>query len=187
MWLFTRYGFFSFACARNADGSLDSDTVLFRARRKSHLQNLQSRFPMLVAGEIASLVERDYRYLLAVPKNDWTGVLSAIAEEQVGSSTGAENVDALQRVWDAMYSFQSSERQRALVQYTDDGAIANPEGLTADDLAEQRVLCPECRRKVFVSWPEGWDGHAGYACSIGGGTPEERKANFKEQYRRLFR
>ena len=41
--------------------------------------------------------------------------------------------------------------------------------------------------KVFVSWPEGWDGHAGYACVVGGATPEKRKANFKFRYRYLFR
>ena len=44
MWLFTRYGFFSIACARKPDGSLDPDTVMVRARRIAHLKSLRKQF-----------------------------------------------------------------------------------------------------------------------------------------------
>ncbi len=198
MWIFTRYGFFSIACARQTDRTLDPDKVMVRARRKQHLQSLQSRFSAIAASAIVTLPDRDYRYRIIVPKKDWSAIMTALAEEQTWSNFknetarfqgagGSDYVNALHHVWDVMYGFQRSERQRALVERADDGAITNAEDLTADDLAEEKVLCPACRRKVFASWPEGWDGHAGYACGIAGDTPEERKANFKERYRRLFR
>lgn len=54
-------------------------------------------------------------------------------------------------------------------------------------LAQERVLCPACGRKTFAAWPEGWDGYAGWNCTIEGATPEERKANYKRRFGRLFR
>jgi hypothetical protein len=62
MWLFTRYGFYSIACANKPDGSLDTQTVMVRARRIAHLRSLQKRFPALAAGEILTWPKRDYRY-----------------------------------------------------------------------------------------------------------------------------
>jgi hypothetical protein len=47
MWIFTRYGFFSIACADKPDGSLDSQSVMVRARCIGHLCSLQKRFPAL--------------------------------------------------------------------------------------------------------------------------------------------
>jgi len=35
MWLFTRYGFYSIACARKPDNSLDPDLLMIRARPRS--------------------------------------------------------------------------------------------------------------------------------------------------------
>ena len=175
MWLFTRYGFFSISAAR--------ETVVIRARRKSHLQRLQSRFPKL-AGEIDPHDEGDCRFRLAAPKDEWAAAVAALAEESAGCQSGA---DALQRAWDGMYGIEPTGRQRALVEWSEDGAITNAVDLIADDLAGEKVQCPECGRKVFASWPEGWDAHAAYACDVAGGTAEERKANYKERYRRLFR
>jgi hypothetical protein len=175
MWLFTRYGFFSISPAR--------ETIVMRARRKSHLHRLQSRFPKLAA-EIEPDEEGDCRFRLVASKDDWAAAVAALAEESAG---GSGDTDALQRAWDEMYGIEPSGRQRALVEWSEDGAIGNAIDLTADDLAGQRVLCPECARKVFVSWPEGWDAHAAYACEVAGATPEERKANYKDRYRRLFR
>lgn len=68
------------------------------------------------------------------------------------------------------------------------GAIANPLELTVDQLVHQRVMCPACEQKVFEMWPEGWDAHAAHRCKgVAGATTEERKANFKSRFGRLFR
>jgi hypothetical protein len=198
MWLFTRYGFFSIACGRAADGSVDPQTIMIRGRRKAHLEALQSRFPAIAAVRIVTLVERDYRYRLIVAKTAWVAVMTALAEEQEWSnfkneaarfrgSDGSAYVNALHRVWDVMYGLQRSERQRTLIERSPDGVITNAADLTADDLSERKVLCPACNRKLFVSWPEGWDAHAAHACEIDGATAEERKANFKQRFLRLFR
>ncbi|HEV2642726.1 MAG TPA: Swt1 family HEPN domain-containing protein [Candidatus Elarobacter sp.] len=69
-----------------------------------------------------------------------------------------------------------------------DGVILNAAALTAADVALQRVLCPACEDKVFVSWPEGWDAHAAHACSgVGGATVAERKTAFRTRFAHLFR
>jgi hypothetical protein len=47
MWHFSTIGFFSIACARKADGSLDADAVMVRARRKAHLHSYFSGFSFL--------------------------------------------------------------------------------------------------------------------------------------------
>jgi hypothetical protein len=198
MWLFTRYGFYSVACASKPSGALDPDTLMIRGRRKAHLQKLQARFPLIADAEIVSLQNRDYRYRIIVPKDEWLKIITEMAREQTWSNfkseaaqfqgtDGSEYVDAMHRVWDMMYGLQRSENQRLLVQRSADGAITNADELDAADIATERVLCPACHKKVFASWPEGWDGHAGYACIIGGETPEERKAAFKQRFRRLFR
>ena len=62
MWVFTRYGFYSIACASRKDGSLDHQSLMIRARCKAHLGSLQKRFPALVGGKILELENRDYRY-----------------------------------------------------------------------------------------------------------------------------
>ena len=120
MWIFTRYGFFSIACARRPDGSLDSQTVMVRSRRKAHLQNLQSRFQEIVTAEIVALPERDYRYRLILPKAVWATIIAALAHEQEWSNfkneaarfqgqAGADYVHALHQVWEVMYTLQESE------------------------------------------------------------------------------
>ena len=117
MWLFTRYGFFSIACARTRDGSLDKDTVMVRARRRDHLANLQRRFPALAEAEVFTLPERDYRYRLIVPKAIWAAVVGELAQEQEWSNfkneaarfTGREGssyTHALHEVWQVMFALQ---------------------------------------------------------------------------------
>lgn len=70
------------------------------------------------------------------------------------------------------------------------GVIINATELVAEQLVHERVLCPACGRKVFAMWPEGWDAHAGSlkACvaDLGDSGPQ-RKAEYKRQYRALFR
>lgn len=120
MWIFTRYGFFSIACARRRDGSLDSQTVMVRSRRKAHLQKLQSRFQEIATAEIVALPERDYRYRLILPKPVWATIIAALADEQEWSNfkneaarfqgaPGADYVHALHEVWGVMHNLQVSE------------------------------------------------------------------------------
>jgi hypothetical protein len=61
MWIFTRYGFYSIACASAANGSPDPRTLLIRARRLDHLQKLQARFTKITNIEIVTLAHCDYR------------------------------------------------------------------------------------------------------------------------------
>jgi hypothetical protein len=121
MWIFTRYGFFSVACARQANGSIDPNTVMIRARLLSHLTNLQKRFPELADKKVVTLPDRDYRHRLIVPKELWAEVLSALAREQDWSNFKDETArfgghddyeHALHEVWSVMYDLQLKERQR---------------------------------------------------------------------------
>jgi hypothetical protein len=86
MWLFTRYGFYSVACARHPQGSIDPNTLMIRARRVAHLTNLQKRFPALGISEILTLPNRDYRYRLLVAKEAWVGIVAELAQEQQWSN-----------------------------------------------------------------------------------------------------
>lgn len=117
MWLFTRYGFYSIACARSPDGTLDPGTVMVRARRVAHLKNLQKRFPTLASEEIVTLAHRDYRYRVIAAKEVWVAVVAELAQEQEWSNFkseaarfqgGAESayVHALHEVWGIMYRLQ---------------------------------------------------------------------------------
>jgi hypothetical protein len=74
MWLFTRYGFYSIACANKPDGSIDVAAVMIRARSADHLKNLQQRFPSLASAELLTWQNRDYRYRLIVSKAVWAAV-----------------------------------------------------------------------------------------------------------------
>ena len=69
-----------------------------------------------------------------------------------------------------------------------DGTILNAAVLAADDVAHQRVICPVCMEMVFEMWPEGWDAHAAHKCAgLDNGSPQQRKAQFKEALSHLFR
>ena len=115
MWLFTRYGFYSVACASQPNGSIDPATVMIRARRAAHLINLQKRFPALADGEIVTLLNRDYHYRLIVSKEVWAGTLAELAREQdwanfkneAAKFNGLdEYVNALHKIWSVMYGIQ---------------------------------------------------------------------------------
>jgi hypothetical protein len=45
--------------------------------------------------------------------------------------------------------------------------ITESKGLTADDVALRRVLCPLCRKKVFKKWTLGRNKHAEKRCQRG--------------------
>jgi hypothetical protein len=117
MWIFTRYGFYSIACASKPDGSLDSQSVMVRARCIDYLRSLQKRFPALAVGNILELPNRDYRYRLIIPKASWTAIVGELAQEQEWSNfkneaakyrgtSGRGYVQALHDVWDVMYRLQ---------------------------------------------------------------------------------
>lgn len=121
MWIFTRYGFFSVACASKSDGSLDPDTLMVRPRRRDHLANLRKRFSTIRHAQIVTLPNRDYRYRLLVPKATWISIVSEAAAEQTWSNfknetarfqgrTGAEYIHALHSVWSIMNDLQDEER-----------------------------------------------------------------------------
>ena len=123
MWLFTRYGFYSVASANRPDGSLDTQTVMVRARRIAHLRSLQLRFPALATGEIQTWPNRDYRCRLIVSKTSWVTIVSELAREQEWSNfkneaaryqgtPGADYVRALHDVWSVMSRLQESEGHR---------------------------------------------------------------------------
>jgi hypothetical protein len=120
MWLFTRYGFYSLACARKPDGRIDPALMMVRARLRRHLENLQARFPALATGKIVHLTGRDYRWRLFVPKGRWVEILAELGEEQEWSnfkdeaqryqkSDGLDYVHALHSVWSTMNDLQARE------------------------------------------------------------------------------
>jgi hypothetical protein len=86
MWVFTRYVFYSIACASRPDGSLDNQSVMVRARCIAHLRNLQKRFPALAVGEILELPNHDYRYRLIAPKTSRTAIIGELTQEQEWSN-----------------------------------------------------------------------------------------------------
>ena len=122
MWLFTRYGFFSAACAQKKNGAIDKDTIMVRSRTQRHLLNLQKRFSGLPT-EILVDSGTDYRYRMIISKSQWVEVVSEIASEQTwsnfkneaarfarenGDSTGY--VHALHDIWRIMYELQQNEK-----------------------------------------------------------------------------
>jgi hypothetical protein len=125
MWIFTRYGFVSVACAKKHDGSVDEDTVMVRARARKHLENLQERFPDSVFGkaEILAGAGTDYKFRIIVPKAEWASIVSQLAMEQTWSNFKSEAarfghlktsglyIHALHEIWAIMLDFQSTARQ----------------------------------------------------------------------------
>ena len=126
MWIFTRYGFFSIACANSTDGTINPDTVMVRARLHEHLVSLKDRFPDSELGkaEILSWDGRDYRYRIIVPKAAWVAALAELATEQTWSNFKNETsrfsrakkaafgyVEALNRIWDVMHRLQVQEKR----------------------------------------------------------------------------
>ena len=105
MWIFTRYGFFSF--------SVRDNKVWIRSRKKPHLQSLKDRF--LLDGTIVESHDTDYRYRLMVDKEVAAGMMYTLSFEQDWSNFKNEasrsNKDrsyimALHDVWERMYGIQ---------------------------------------------------------------------------------
>ena len=70
------------------------------------------------------------------------------------------------------------------------GYITNAGDLTANQVANQKVLCPAGCGHPFEKWPCGWDRHAESprTCNgvADGNTEKKRKRAFKEKYLCLF-
>ena len=86
MWLFTRWGFFSCACARQGEGEdqteIDPHSLAVRARLRSHLEALQNHLPDLVGScEIKEYPDTDYKYRIFVDKNIWSQVMISLSQE----------------------------------------------------------------------------------------------------------
>lgn len=90
---------------------------MIRARSRTHLENLQKRFPLLAHAEIVTLPNRDYRYRLLAPKEVWATTIAELAREQERSnfkdeagrfqgSKGSDYAHALHRVWSLMLGLQ---------------------------------------------------------------------------------
>ena len=129
MWIFTRYGFFSIACANKPQSNeIDVDTVMVRARDKRQLLNLQERFKKIGIAEFAVECSdyADYRYRLIMPKDLWVQALSEMAKEQTwrnfkneaslfeqAHNLSRRYVDALHEIWNIMHRLQVREGEAA--------------------------------------------------------------------------
>jgi hypothetical protein len=122
MWLFTKHGFYSAVCARQGDGKhnqpVDPDRIMVRARLRSHLEALKTRFPELFGqNEIWEFVGTDYAFRLFVEKPVWSQVLVGLNDEmdydnfksEVAHHQGKAGADyehALHEVWSVMNRLQ---------------------------------------------------------------------------------
>ena len=68
------------------------------------------------------------------------------------------------------------------------GYITNAIDLTVDDVVGQNILCPLCGHELH-GWSQGWDAHAESPrmCNLSATDPKERKTEYKEKLRHLFR
>jgi hypothetical protein len=122
MWIFTKHGFFSAACARQGDGSqgqpIDLRRIMVRARVRGHLEDLKQRFPELLGQcEIQKFAGTDYAFRIFVDKSVWSQVLSGLAEEtdydnfktevaRHQGRAGAAYERSLHEVWSVMNRLQ---------------------------------------------------------------------------------
>ena len=68
------------------------------------------------------------------------------------------------------------------------GVILNTAALRASQVIGEQVECPACCQKTFDRWPNGWDAHAAHQCAaLEAEDKQERKAEFKGAFRKLFR
>lgn len=124
MWVFTRYGFVSIACASKQDGRIDESQVMVRARLRGHLENLRERFPNteMAKAPILSDAGTDYRFRVVIAKSEWASIVSQLAMEQTWSNfkneaskfarfkkISSRYVDALHDVWQIMARLQRQE------------------------------------------------------------------------------
>ena len=151
MWVFTRYGFYSIACASKSDGSLDNQSVMVRARCIAHLRSLQKRFPALAVGKILDLPNHDYRYRLVIPKASWVAIIDELAQEQEWSNFNKFKIKPDKgsefRKWAAedLHKFAQSR--------VDSGAITTWDLLRSVDLAGESASCDYLSVSMYPGAP----------------------------------
>lgn len=125
MWIMTRCGFFSAVVGKTEGGKLAPNTILLRARRRSHLLALQKAYREYAGGYLIHETEHtDYRYRLAMDRSDWLGLCNAVAADVTysnfkdsiddgplnalpnGNAEAHEFHDACMKVWNVMYGMQ---------------------------------------------------------------------------------
>jgi hypothetical protein len=122
VWLFTKYGFYTFVCAEQGDGgkhgrSIDLGRIMVRCRLRQHLEALQARFPDLAGCEIMESLHADYAYRIFVDEPVWSQVLAGLNEEMDYDNfksevarhqgpKGAAYERALHEVWSVIYRLQ---------------------------------------------------------------------------------
>jgi len=81
MWVFTKYGFYSVACAKDRHNNADPEKVMVRARVRLHLENLIERFDELTYIPILEDAGADYRYRLILPHGIWDNIAYKLSME----------------------------------------------------------------------------------------------------------
>jgi hypothetical protein len=129
MWVFTKHGFFSAVCARQGTGKqgqqIDPSRIMIRARARGHLEALKQRFPALLGKcDIQEFAGADYAFRVFVDKQEWSQVLSRLAEETDYDNfksevarhqglAGAAYERSLHEVWSVMHRLQKELKPSA--------------------------------------------------------------------------
>lgn len=109
MWLMTPFGFFSIVCARDGSGRPHPRLRMIRARKQTHLEDLQRRYPQL--GKIEYTAKTDYPYRIFAPATVVASVVVGLADNidydnfkgAAGSTVPNDHayIDFLHTVWGA--------------------------------------------------------------------------------------
>ncbi len=86
MWLFTRWGFFNVASARQGDGShdneIDSHSLVIGAVESDHLEALKAHLPDLIGNcFLKEVAESAFKAQMIVDKNIWSQVMLSLSQE----------------------------------------------------------------------------------------------------------
>ncbi len=86
MWIFTRWGFYSVACARQGDGGheneIDPHNLIVAATLRSQLEAIQLHLPDLIGNcAIKEHADADFKYQMFVEKNIWSQVMLSLSQE----------------------------------------------------------------------------------------------------------
>ena len=87
MWLFTRWGFYNIACARQGDDGgigdeIDPHSLVVEAFDERHLAALKSHLPDLIGNcFIKEVAESELRFHMIVEKNIWSQVMLSLSQE----------------------------------------------------------------------------------------------------------
>jgi len=122
MWLMTSFGFFS--VVQKPDDK-DQGTLTIRARVRSDLENLQTRF-LPALGPITESFDTDYRYRAKVPRGDLAVAMANIVmdlnysnfKSEVAKQQGGQRAELYHGVWDVLYKLQQSKHASKPAKYS---------------------------------------------------------------------